>query len=87
MFTELLKEGFLMVVLFSGVPLLASSVVGLVISVFQAATQIQEQSIGYLAKLLTLIAILVFVCNWFSFRLINFIQQSLGSLASLGRIG
>ena len=50
MFESLLIKTFYAVCVLSVVPLIASSIVGLVVAFFQAATQIQEASLMYLAK-------------------------------------
>jgi flagellar biosynthetic protein FliQ len=44
--------------------LLAGLIVGLVISVFQAVTQIQEQTLAFIPKVLALIAVMVIAGPW-----------------------
>ena len=44
--------------------LLVGLVVGLVISVFQAVTQIQEQTLAFIPKVLALIAVMVIAGPW-----------------------
>jgi flagellar biosynthetic protein FliQ len=48
-----------------GLPLLlAGLVVGLVISVFQAVTQIQEQTLTFIPKILVTVAVIVIAGPW-----------------------
>ena len=54
----LFQETLLVVLLLSGVPLIAASCTGLCSALLQAVTQVQEQTITYAVKLLTLIAVL-----------------------------
>ena len=44
--------------------LMVGLVVGLVISVFQAVTQIQEQTLAFIPKVLALIAVMVIAGPW-----------------------
>ena len=60
MMIKVTNEALLLVLVLSGPPILVSMVVGLAISVFQAVTQIQEQSLAMVPKLfLTFITIAV----------------------------
>ena len=45
------REGLILILLVSGGPMLASMLVGFVVGVFQATTQIQEQTLSYVPKL------------------------------------
>ena len=48
-----------------GLPLLlAGLVIGLVVSVFQAVTQIQEQTLAFIPKVVALVAIIVLFGPW-----------------------
>lgn len=49
--TRILREGLLLVLLLSAGPMLASMLIGLVVSILQATTQIQEQTLSYVPKL------------------------------------
>ncbi len=49
--TRILREGLLLVLLLSAGPMLASLLIGLVVSILQATTQIQEQTLSYVPKL------------------------------------
>ena len=76
MFDVLLKEGFLLVIIISGVPLLLCAVTSLVVSVLQAATQIQEQSLGHLVKFVTVSLVFVVAGSSFLTLLIRFLEES-----------
>ncbi len=49
--TRILREGLLLVLLLSAGPMLASLLIGLIVSILQATTQIQEQTLSYVPKL------------------------------------
>ncbi len=54
-----IREGLMLVLLVSAPALLASLLVGFVISVFQAATQIQDPTIAFVPKLVAVFLVLL----------------------------
>ncbi|WP_429064937.1 lateral flagellar biosynthetic protein LfiQ [Aeromonas bestiarum] len=53
-----------LVVVMVSVLIVPSLIVGLVVSVFQAATQIQEQTLSFLPRFLVTLMTLIFTGNW-----------------------
>ncbi len=53
------KEALWLVLLLSAPPVIAATVVGLVVAILQAVTQIQEQTVQFLAKLIV-VALTIF---------------------------
>jgi flagellar biosynthesis protein FliQ len=49
---RLTREGLVLALLVSAPPLLASWLAGLLVGIFQAATQIQEQTVSFVPRLL-----------------------------------
>ncbi len=86
MFDTLVAEGLLLVAIISGIPLLVSCVVSLVLSVFQAATQIQEQTVQFLVRVVTVSAVLIVGADFFSEKLVRFMQDMLSSLVYFGQM-
>jgi flagellar biosynthesis protein FliQ len=58
---QLVRDAFYYVLLISGPLLLLSLVVGLIISIFQAATSINEQTLTYVPKLVITFIVTVLV--------------------------
>lgn len=58
-FSQVATEGLWLVLILSLLPLLASLVVGLVISLFQALTQIQEQTLTFVPKIIATILVIM----------------------------
>jgi flagellar biosynthetic protein FliQ len=56
---HIVREAFYVVIIVSGPLLLASLIVGLVISIFQAATSISEQTLTFVPKLITVFLVSV----------------------------
>lgn len=58
------REALELIVLLAAPLLLSALFVGLVISIFQAATQIQEQTLSFIPKLMALVIALVIMGPW-----------------------
>ena len=80
---RVVREGLLLVLLLSAPPLLASLVVGLLVSVVQAATQVQEATLGFVPKLITVFAVLAATAPWIGAQLVRFGQAVLALLPAL----
>jgi flagellar biosynthetic protein FliQ len=59
---------------------LAGLLVGVLISIFQAATQIQEQSLLFVPKVLALMVALALCGGWMMVRVIDFTRELILSL-------
>jgi len=58
------QHAILVAVLLAGPPLLAALVTGLVISIFQAATQINEMTLSFIPKMLAMLVALLLAGPW-----------------------
>lgn len=58
------NEGLLLVLVVSGPPVLISLAVGLIIALFQAITQIQEQSLTFVPKIVVVFGVLAILGPW-----------------------
>lgn len=66
--------------------LLTALLVGFAISLFQAATQIQEQTLSFVPKIIAVAIALVLTGNWVLSELVSFTESLFASLpALLGR--
>ena len=65
--------------------LLVSLVVGLVISVFQAATSIQEQTLSFVPRMVAVGLVLVFTMPWTLQLAVHFTSRMLWQAAEVGR--
>jgi flagellar biosynthetic protein FliQ len=67
-----------------GLPLLiAGLVVGLAVSVFQAVTQIQEQTLSFIPKILALAGVLIVLGPWMLNQLLSYTTDLWGSIPQL----
>lgn len=69
---QLSYQALLLILLLSGPPILISMVVGLFVAIFQAATQIQEQTLSFTVKLLAVILTLMGLGGWLSAQIMQF---------------
>lgn len=80
---DILQMAFLVILKVGGPILLIALVVGLVISIIQAATQIQEQTLSFVPKLLAIIFGLIVLGSFMMTTLIEFAEdifQTIGNL-------
>jgi len=63
--------------------LITALVVGLVISIFQAATQINEATLQFVPKLLAMFVVILLFGPWMLEYLIDYIQRLFGSIPQL----
>lgn len=64
MVLDILRNGFLTIIVVSLPVLLTSMVVGLVISLLQAITQVQEQTLSFVPKLIAVMFALIIFGNF-----------------------
>ena len=69
---SLAKEAMEMTLLVSGPMLLAGLVVGLLVSIFQAVTQIQEMTLTFIPKILAVMVALLIFFPWMLETLVSF---------------
>ena len=63
--------------------LLAGLVVGLVVSVFQAVTQIQEQTLAFIQKIVAIAAVLVILGPWMLGQVLSYTSDLYNSIPGL----
>ena len=67
----------------AGPLLLITLIVGLIISIFQAATQINEMALSFIPKLLAMCAVLVLLGPWMLGLMTDYIHQLIGQIPLL----
>ncbi len=69
------QEALKIVIYVSAPVLLISMIVGLLVSIFQATTQIQEQTLSYVPKILSVVAAIALFGSWMLRVLIEYTQN------------
>ncbi|MBN2430363.1 MAG: flagellar biosynthesis protein FliQ [Acidobacteria bacterium] len=69
---KVFREGLMMVIILSLVPIMVSMLVGLLIALFQATTQIQEQTLTFVPKILAVFLTLALMGPWMISQMVKF---------------
>ena len=70
--TGLIRETLVLALLVSAPMLLIGMAVGIVISLFQAVTQIQEQTLTFVPKIASMIIAAILLMPWIATRLLEY---------------
>jgi flagellar biosynthetic protein FliQ len=74
------QQGLYMLLLVSAPILLSVLVIGLAVSIFQAATQIHEATLSFVPKVLGAVAVLAIAGPWMLTTLVEYIQRTLQAI-------
>jgi len=74
------QQAIEMTLILSGPLLLSALLIGLVVSVFQAATQINEQTLSFIPKLLGIFLVLILTGPWMVTMMVDYIQRLFGNI-------
>ena len=69
---QLAYEGLLLILILSAPPILVSMFFGILVAIFQAATQIQEQTLSFTIKLVAVTLTLMFLGGWVGGKIMSF---------------
>jgi flagellar biosynthetic protein FliQ len=75
---DLGREALLMVLIISAPIMGVGLLVGLVISLFQSMTQLQEQTLSFVPKIVAMVGVSLVLTPWLAERLLAYAQQLLG---------
>lgn len=81
--TALFSQALFIVISMVSVIVLPSLVVGLIIAIFQAATQINEQTLSFLPRLLATLITLSIAAPWLGSQMTDFFNQLLQDIPYL----
>lgn len=70
--TFITQEALYLVLIASAPPILMSLIVGFMVSVFQATTQIQEQTLTFAPKVIMVFGTLAIMGSWIGHQLVRF---------------
>src|SRR5699024_830197 len=71
----LAEKGIYTILLISGPLLILALVVGLIVSIIQATTQIQEQTLAFIPKIVAVLVGLVFFGPWMLTKMVEFTAE------------
>jgi flagellar biosynthetic protein FliQ len=76
------QQGLYMLLLVSAPILLSVLAIGLIVSIFQAATQIHEATLSFVPKVIGAVAVLSIAGPWMLTTLVEYLQRTLQSIPS-----
>ncbi len=82
---DLLQRAVMLTLTVGGPLLVAALVTGVLVSLLQALTQIQEQTLTFIPKLLVMSAVFVLGMSWMMRGVVEFTVQMLRSLPAVAR--
>lgn len=77
------QQGLQLLLLVSAPVLIVVLVVGLLVSVFQAATQIHEATLSFVPKMVAAVIVLAVAGPWMLTTLVEYLQRTLQSIPSM----
>lgn len=83
--TQVLYNGIMLVLMLSLPAVGIGLVVGFIISLFQAVTQIQEQTLTFVPKMIVVLMLIAFMSPWMMTLLIDFTNTLWSSMPNMVR--
>lgn len=80
--SQLAYQALLLVLILSGPPIIISTILGLFVAVFQAATQIQEQTLSFMVKLFAVVFTLFFMGDMLGAQIMQFASNIFSNFAN-----
>ncbi|MCC9596167.1 MULTISPECIES: flagellar biosynthesis protein FliQ [Rubrivivax] len=77
------QQGLYLLLLVSAPILLVVMAIGLIVSVLQAATQINEATLSFVPKIVAAVAVLGFAGPWMITTLVEYLQRTLQAIPSV----
>lgn len=72
---DIARETLWIIIKVSAPMLLVSLIVGLIISIFQTVTSIQEQTLTFVPKLIAIFIVIILAGNWVMNNIVVFMQE------------
>lgn len=82
-FVDILNDALYLVILLVGIIIMPSLVVGLIVSIFQAATSINEQTLSFLPRLIVTLLALIYGGHWMTQTLMDYTTALFLSIPTL----
>ena len=77
---EYAQTSLILVLKLSLIPIAVATVIGLIVSLLQALTQIQEQTLGFAVKLIAISLTIMLTAHWMGGELLQFAQNIFANL-------
>jgi type III secretion protein S len=78
---QLSYQALMLILILSGPPILISMILGLLVAIFQAATQIQEQTLSFTVKLFAVMLSIMMLGGWLSGQILQYTSTIMNGIA------
>ncbi len=82
---EMTNQALILVLVLSMPPIIVATVVGVLVSLIQALTQVQEQTLGFAVKLIVVTLVLLLTAGWTGAEMYKFTLQIFDTFPTLKR--
>ena len=79
------QQCLILVLRLSLVPIIVATVIGIIVSLLQALTQIQEQTLGFAVKLIAISLTIMFSASWMGAEILLYTQDIFTHFPLIGR--
>ncbi|HNX59095.1 MAG TPA: flagellar biosynthesis protein FliQ [Spirochaetota bacterium] len=84
MVIQLLREAVMITLIISAPIMAVGMIVGLVVSIFQTTTSIQEQTLTFVPKIVAICAASIFFAAWMIHMMVNYTRNLFMMISKLG---
>lgn len=82
---QITNEAILITIMVSLPGILVSLVIGVAVAIFSATTQIQEQALSFVPKMIAVFAVIAGTAPWIGSTMIRFAERCLGGFVDVVR--
>ncbi len=79
--TDITSHALYIIIITAAPMLIVSLVVGLIVSIFQTVTSIQEQTLTFVPKLIAIFAAIMLLGHWMLNNIVGYMQQLWGDFS------
>ncbi len=83
--SRIAREALLVVLLVGGPVLVLTAVIGTIVSIFQAVTQVHEQTLTFLPKLVGVMILLAVTSGWMVQKIVDYSSRSFERISTAGQ--
>lgn len=80
---QIMNEAVLITIVISMPTILVSLFLGLIVAIFSATTQIQEQTLSFVPKMIGVFAMLAMTAPWVGSTMLRFAQRCIGGFVDV----
>jgi len=77
-------QALILILILSGPPIIISTILGLIVAIFQAATQIQEQTLSFTVKLFAVVFTIILLGGWLGATVLQYTNTIFNAIARAG---